>query len=464
MPRPLDSPETPAQASALSDQLAMLQLPQQAIPHVSRSRRWLWLALPLGALVACAFLLSPLQVLSKKVKVATIGVISPTQAAAYLNATGYVVAERVSRVVPCVSGRVSTVVVREGDLVEAGKTLFTLDSRDQRNAMRIAEQREQMMTARAAAAHAAVAESEILLRRAERLAESAAGPAANVKDLQARFNVLTAQARAADAESSTLHAEVTVARASLDDATVTAPVRGIVLTKAMEVGELVGPSSTSLIEIADPDSLIVEVDVPELHVSHVRTDQPCEVNVEALADRSFQGKVTRISPRVNRAKGSVAVKVSLLKPDPKLLPDMSARVSFLAETPPVANVAPMRVVPGRAVVQRQGRTVVFVLDQGRVRQTPVAVGKAVGDNLELLEGPATGTRVVQEPPERLADGDAVSPDQDQVGGLDWNPKLDFTGPGATPPAVAPAADAAQKTEVKPKRPKRTGPHIPPLRP
>ena len=176
-----------------------------------------------------------------------------------------------------------------------------------------------------------------------------------------------------------------------------------------EVGELVGPQSPEVLEIADFASLVVETDVPEGRLSLVKPGSPCEIVLDAYPSRRYRGETLEIGRRVNRAKATVVVKVKFVDATEGVLPDMSARTAFLTEalSADAMKEPPKRVVPTSAVTERNGSKVVFVLDAGQVRVVPVTVGLPFGGGLELVDGPASGTRVVQNPAAELSAGQRV---------------------------------------------------------
>ncbi len=204
---------------------------------------------------------------------------------------------------------------------------------------------------------------------------------------------------------------------NLDSYTVRAPISGTVLSDPPELGELIGPalgasSRSGLIEIADFDSLMVETDVPEGRLHMVKIGGPCEIALDAFPGKRYRGTTREIVPRVNRAKATVAVKVGFTDPADGVLPDMSARVSFLAAAldAEAIKAPPKLVVPRAAVVERAGAKVVFVVEDGRVRMTPIAIAGSdpgTGAVYELASGPSAGTHVVKDPPADLRDGQEI---------------------------------------------------------
>jgi HlyD family secretion protein len=204
---------------------------------------------------------------------------------------------------------------------------------------------------------------------------------------------------------------------TLDSYTVRSPIDGTVLSDPPEIGELIGPvvgagGSYGSIEIADLDSLRIETDVPEGRLHMVKIGGPCEISLDAFPGKRYRGVTREIVPRVDRAKATVMVKVGFTDPTDGVLPDMSARVSFLTEAldAEAIKAPPKLVVPRAAVTDRAGAKVVFVVEDGRVRMTPIDV--ATSDNgtdaiVELARGPAPGTQVVKNPPAELRDGQQI---------------------------------------------------------
>ncbi|MBN1610687.1 MAG: efflux RND transporter periplasmic adaptor subunit [Polyangiaceae bacterium] len=401
----------------------------------SRSRGWprLFLGLSVaGALAFAAVVAKPhveAALFQTAVKATEIATVSPAQASIELTAAGYVQADRVSRIAPKVPGRVSSVHVRQGDRVEAGQLLVELDAADDQASIAAARSRvaAALAEARSADARAAVARSELeeakqRASRERRLADRGVTAAAAAEDLEARVASLArsveaaqAQARAAEASARALGAEVSVLMTGLANLKLVAPRAGTVINKPPEVGEYIGPQPPGVtmdmggIRVADLSALVVEADIPEARLSAVREGRPAEIVLDAYPNRRLPGQVRQITPEVDRAKATVLVRVAFSDDTRGVLPDMSARVSFLAQTIAAADLAvpPKTVVPRSAVAERSGTKVVFVLREGRVRMVPVTLGPSFGSGFEVLRGPGSGTRVVADPPATLADGQAV---------------------------------------------------------
>jgi RND family efflux transporter MFP subunit len=240
---------------------------------------------------------------------------------------------------------------------------------------------------------------------------------ARAQDLEARAGALEQAVLAARAEVKAANAEVKALEVDLESKRVLAPMAGTVVNKPPEIGELVGVDlggSTSendqqVVELADFSTLMVETDIPEGRLHMVKLGSPCVVVLDAFPSRRYRGEAVEVDPKVDRAKATVGVKVKLIDEHEGVLPDMSARVSFLSAPIDPAQLAqkPKTLVPESAVTERSGSKVVFEIEEDVVRMRNVALGESLGGGFELQSGPPPGTRVVADPPETLRDGQKV---------------------------------------------------------
>jgi RND family efflux transporter MFP subunit len=348
------------------------------------------------------------RVFKTEVAVTEIASVSPAQATVDLTATGYVVPQATAKVGTKIVGRIVKVAVAEGQTVKAGDILFELDPDDQKAAVQSAQARATAAAAKIATVKAQVAETEIELKRQRRLLEAGAVAQATVDDLSLRMKSQEAAVRAAEAEVVAAQAEVSSLSTGMKNLKIVAPISGTALTKPANVGDVVSPGEP-LVELADFGSLLAEVDVPEARLGIVKPSGPCEVVLDALPSERFKGEVVDLAPKLNRAKATGVVKVKLLTPPPALRPEMSVRVSFLQKAldDAVLKQAPKVVVPAAAVIEKSGGKAVWVVQDGKVRLTPVTIGDAFGTGFVVESGPAPGTRVVKDPPADLFDGQAV---------------------------------------------------------
>jgi RND family efflux transporter MFP subunit len=186
-----------------------------------------------------------------------------------------------------------------------------------------------------------------------------------------------------------------------------------VLTKNADIGDVVTPigsaasAKAAVVTLADMGSLLVEADVSESNLAKIRAGQPAEVQLDAIPDRRFPAVLQTIVPTADRTKGTVMTKVRFARLDPRILPEMSAKVAFLRRPVGPGEAAPRTAVAPTAVVDRGSRRVVYVVRDGRAAETPVVLGQALGDQLEVRQGLKAGDKVVLAPPRNLRTGTAV---------------------------------------------------------
>jgi RND family efflux transporter MFP subunit len=225
----------------------------------------------------------------------------------------------------------------------------------------------------------------------------------------------TAQARhdKAKAGLAVTQANLRGANVAIEQTLIRAPFDGVILTKSANVGDMVTPfsqatdSKGAVVTMADMDTLEVEADVSETNLSKIKVGQPCEIALDAYPEQRLRGEVSRLVPTVDRSKASVMTKVKFIDHDRRVLPDMSAKVAFLAQPIAPDQRTPRATVHRDAVVSRDGRSVVFVIAEGHARITPIKIGIAIGDLVEI-EGAKLGDKVVQKPSDQLNDGSKVT--------------------------------------------------------
>jgi RND family efflux transporter MFP subunit len=157
-------------------------------------------------------------------------------------------------------------------------------------------------------------------------------------------------------------------------------------------------------------SLEIEVDVSESYINRVKANQPVEAVLDAYPDWRIPGQVITTVPTADRQRATVKVRIGFEELDPRILPDMGVKVSFLQERAAEAENAPVKpriVVPKAAVRSDAGQSVVYVVRDDRVERRAVKVGVTDGDKLEILSGLNGGERIVVEGPGTLADGSRV---------------------------------------------------------
>lgn len=346
------------------------------------------------------------------VDVTTVSLVYPAQSLSVLNASGYIVAQRKAAVASKMTGRLTALMVEEGSLVKQGQILARMESAD------VTAVKGQV-TANLANARAMLRQTTIerdnIRQEHDRYRRLIAGGYVSQSDfdmihtryLRAEEAVKGAQAAVASAEAALSGAE-----ANLDYTLIRAPFDGVVLTKNADVGDIVTPlgasttSKAAVVTLADMDSLQVEVDVSETSITLIQAGQSCDIQLDALSDKRFRGVVHAIVPTVDRAKATVLVKVRFLDKDARMLPDMSAKVSFLSRKLKSEELKARLAVSQSALVSVKGKNIVYLLSDNKARETVVTTGGKLGDMQEITSGLKPGDRVVLNP-KGLKDGTRV---------------------------------------------------------
>ncbi|HQX45965.1 MAG TPA: efflux RND transporter periplasmic adaptor subunit [Steroidobacteraceae bacterium] len=333
-------------------------------------------------------------------------------AAAVLQATGYVTARRQATVSAQITGKLTEVLIEEGEHVEAGQVLAQLESRSQRAQRAEADAQLGEARARVRQFESELAQARRDYTRQQDLVTRKLVSAQAVEAARTQVDSLTAQLAAQQEAVQLAQAQLRSAQVQLDYTTVRAPFAGVVIAKAAQVGEIVSPLSagggftrTGIGTLVDMDSLEVEVDVNEAYINRVMPGGPAEAVLDAYQDWTIPAHVIAIIPTADRGKATVKVRIGLDQKDPRILPDMGVRVSFLAKQAPegARPPAPGVLVPATAIVQRGDTNVVFVVESDRARAQVVKPGQPFGD-LTLVDGLEAGVRVVRAPAQEMTDG------------------------------------------------------------
>ncbi len=396
---------------ALPD-LSKLKIARSASATAPRRRRRGWLY---GLLALLAIAIGWLALRGSRavgVETATVASAYPYQAFTVLNATGYVVAQRKAAIASKATGRLEWLGVREGSEVRQDEIVARLESRD------VSATREQAAAGVRAAqanleqgmAELRNAESEYL--RAQDLVTRNFISASALDAARARFDKARAGAASLRASIGVAEANLRAADVAVQQTEIRAPFDGVVLTKSANVGDVVTPFSNAqdskgaVLTMADMSTLEVEADVSEASLSKVSVGQPCIVQLDAFPELRFKGQVSRMVPTMDRSKATQLVKVRFADKDPRVLPEMSARVAFLSQEAGPTDLQPVPAVVSTAIVARDGRKLVYAIRDGKAVATPIETGRKIGE-LVQQSGLAPGTPIVARPDKGLADGAKV---------------------------------------------------------
>ena len=407
---------------ASSDLIKELRIDRKAAaaPGPARGRgAWPWLAgAALLVLGAGAFWLLREDAVPVRVAIAE----AETSAAAsagtsVLDASGYVTARRIATVSSKITGKVDEVLIEEGQVVEAGEVMARLEATDAQAQQDLAQARLEAARNDASRADAQLKLARQTLARTRDMAAQKLVAAAALDQAQGEHDALAAQVQSARSNIRVAEQSLALARIGVDNTVVRAPFAGVVTVKAAQPGEMSSPISagggftrTGIGTVVDMDSLEINVDVNEATIGRVKPGQKVEAVLNAYPDWRIPAEVIAIVPTADRSKATIKVRIALLERDERVVPDMGVRVSFLEDAPPPTANAPVATgvtVPAGAVVQREGRTVTFVVRDGRASQREVQVADARDGRSRVSRGLAVGEKVVLAPPAELADGAKV---------------------------------------------------------
>jgi HlyD family secretion protein len=377
-----------------------------------RRRKWIVLAI-VAVLVAGAGAWYAAQPRAQTVQTTPIITTYPSQQFVVLNATGYVVAQRKAAISSKATGRLEWLGVAEGSRVKAGDLIARIDNRDV-----VAQAQSAQATVRAARANVRQSEVErenaqVEYRRNDELVGKGFISRSALDTAKARLDRAQAGVASAQANLNVALANARNAAVTVDYTEIRAPFDGVILSKSANVGDLVTPFSNAtdskgaVVSMADMETLEVEADVSESSLAKVHVGQPAEIVLDALPDTRFRGHINRMVPTVDRAKATVMTKVKFDDIDPRILPEMSAKVSFLSQDVTPDQQKPVVAVNPDAIVQRDGRSVMFVVRDGHAVAVPVTPGIKIGDTTAITGDIKAGEKAVAKPPASLASGALV---------------------------------------------------------
>ena len=343
------------------------------------------------------FTLSSFSSSSIEVKLTSVTKQSPARSSAVLTASGYVVAQREASVSSKGTGVLEYLGVVEGDKVKKGQIIAKLDDRD------IVAQLDEAKSS-LKLYQAQINELQNNYNREKELFERGLSSQQSLDQAEANYNSLLANIDIAKAR-------IRAAEVSLENMIIRAPFDGTVLTKNAEVGEIVAPfgasttSRAAVVTIADMNSLMVETDVSESNIEKIDQGLNCEIVLDANPGKTYQGYVFKIVPTADRSKATVLVKVAFKNYDSGVLPEMSAKVSFLSKTSEEEkDQIPVLTAPLSAVEDLDGRKVAFIVVNDVAVQKEISTGRLFGNFVEITSGLEEGDKIINDLNEKIKNG------------------------------------------------------------
>jgi RND family efflux transporter MFP subunit len=298
--------------------------------------------------------------------------------------------------------------------VQEGQVLARLDDSSPRAALALAEAQVEAAKGALAENRVHLQQAMVTLGRVTQLNNRGLGTPADLDSAQADVDTTKARIAALQQQVSVSDRQLDLQRRGLEDMTIRAPFSGVAISKDAQPGEMVSPVSagggftrTGICTIVDMHSLEIEVDVNESYINRVHPKQVVTAILDAYPDWQIPTHVITTIPAADRQKATVKVRIGFERLDPRILPDMGVKVTFLRDadgTDAPAARQPVTLVP-KSVIRTEGTTsFAFVVHGDLVERRAVQVGGTDGDRLEVRAGLQAGDRVVVSPPATLADG------------------------------------------------------------
>ncbi len=335
---------------------------------------------------------------------------------ALLNASGYVTPRQRATIAAKITGRVTGVFFDEGTHVRQGQLLATLDDSDAKKILATAKADYDSAKAAIADYEVQLKNARIVLQRTEGLKNAGVETQEHLDNARTAVDSLQAKIDLSKAQVNAAEARIREAQQAVDNCTIRAPFEGIVVSKDAQVGEMVSPVSagggftrTGIATIVDMNSNEIEVDVNEAYITRVKPGQQVTAILDAYPDWEIPSRVRTIIPSADRQKATVKVRISFLRLDPRILPDMGIKVTFLSDEPSKkgASARPAILIPQNAVREDNGRKIVFLVKEDKTERRAVTVGGNRGTDTEVIAGLTAGDAVVVSGPANLHDGQNV---------------------------------------------------------
>jgi HlyD family secretion protein len=356
-----------------------------------------------------------------EVETATVAERASGTQAAVLNASGYVTARRRATISSKITGKVVEVNVEEGMAVKEGQVLARLDDANPRAALAFAEAQAEAARRNIAENEVRLADARVSLGRRMQLVKERVVAQSEVDTSQADVDSIAARIAAAREMVRVAERQVAMQQTDLDNTVIRAPFSGVAITKDAQPGEMVSPVSagggftrTGICTIVDMKSLEIDVDVNESYINRVVSGQDVTAVLNAYPDWQIPARVITMVPTADRQKATVLVRIGFKQLDPRILPDMGVKVTFLAATASAPNPAdaqrrPTLLVPKTAVRSENGQKVVFVVrNDNIVERRAVKTAGEDGNQLEVAAGLTSRESVVTSASPDLKDGMRVS--------------------------------------------------------
>ncbi len=410
-------------SAPLKPSLESLRITSDKRKNGSSRKTWLWIITVVIVLILLAAGAS--AYLNSKPEVEVISAGKPANGpAGILNASGYITPRQRATIAAKITGRVSGVFFDEGTRVKEGQLLATLDDSDALRALEAAKADRDSSEAAIADYQVQLRNAEIALHRAEELYRAGVQPQEALDNARTTADSLKAKIALAKQQVVAANARIQEQAQAVANCKITAPFAGTAVSKDAQIGEMVSPISagggftrTGIATLVDLHSNEIEVDVSESYIAKVHPNQPVNAILDAYPEWVIPAKVRTVIPTADRQKATVKVRISFTQPDhvhlldpatePRILPDMGVKVTFLETNAEGQKSPAISMVPNSAVRSDGGSKYVFAVKDDTLERRAVRVGEARGTDVEILAGVEPGTVVVVKGPDSIRDGQSV---------------------------------------------------------
>jgi len=388
--------------------LNQLRIDRTEEPQEGGGRGLIWASAALAALLIAGgvyWFTRPSGIPIKIVTAREIAGATASRGASTLDASGYIVARRQATVSSKITGKVMEVLIEEGQRVNKDQVIARLDDSNYRTAYEQAKAQVAQAQANVHAAQVAFDNAAPTFDRNKKQIAQGVISAQTFDSAKAAYDASETALAVSKSSEEVARAALASAQQNLADCVIRAPYAGVVTVRAAQAGEIVSPISagggftrTGIGTVVDMDSLELEVDVSENFINRVKSQQPASVKLNAYPDWEIPAEVIAVIPTADRAKATVKVRIGFKVKDPRILPEMGARVSFLDDSPaPSSNAAsatPAVVIPPEAVQATGDTGVVFIVNDNKVERRAVRLGAKTNDGQIVLAGVTAGTKLV----------------------------------------------------------------------
>ena len=378
-----------------------------------KKRRWPWIVLILAVLLVIAV------VALRGGKAVEIETVNPRSAAesgpaSVLDASGYVTARRLATVSSKITGKVQSVYIEEGQRVKEGEILARLDPQDAEAQRDVAQSQLASSQSQLAEAQAQLVLAKSNYTRNRELAAKQLVSKQALDTAKAELDTRTARLNSVQKQVTLATDQKEVAQIGVENTIIRAPFDGVIIAKAAQPGEMISPISggggsirTGIGTLVDMDSLEVQVDVNEAYIGRVTPDMPVEAVLNAYPEWKIPGAVIAIVPTADRSKATVKVRVALDSKDPRIVPDMGVRVSFLEKQEQGKPLTGFWIPNSSVITEGDGKFVFLVVD-GKAKRTAVTVAESTDSESRIEKGITKGDSLVAAPDKELKDGAKVA--------------------------------------------------------